>query len=251
MAGDNPFDRWAEAYEALIDWPKRLAYEEPFFRQQFQACKAHRVLDAACGSGRHAEMFSTWGIDVTAMDLSPAMIAAAQARCGESPRLHWRVGDVRRPIEALGTFDAIVCLGNSLALLAHSSEVLESLRALRTALRSGGRLIVHVLNLFRFHDGPPYWQKCVRTRLSYGERLLIKGVQRCGTRGFVHLTAVSTDSPPKLESDCSELLVLSAEQWCELFREAGLAEIGVFGDHENHPFAAESSPDIILVGVKE
>ena len=29
------FDDWTDVYEAMIDWPKRLAHEEPFYRGLF------------------------------------------------------------------------------------------------------------------------------------------------------------------------------------------------------------------------
>ena len=34
------FDDFADAYEAMIDWPKRLAHEEPFYRRLFDRLEA-------------------------------------------------------------------------------------------------------------------------------------------------------------------------------------------------------------------
>ena len=49
-----------DVYEAMVDWPKRLANEEPFYRRLFARIGARRVLDAACGTGHHASMFHAW-----------------------------------------------------------------------------------------------------------------------------------------------------------------------------------------------
>ncbi len=244
------FDRWAAAYEAMIDWPKRLAYEAPFLRRQFEAVGAGRVLDAACGSGRHAEMFFQWGMEVEGADLSPAMIAEAERRCPPSARLRWRVRDLRQPAETPGGFDAAVCLGNSLALLPDERAVVDAAQSLWAAIRPGGRMIAQVINFERLPDGPPQWQKCLQAALPQGERLLVKGVQRCGGRAFVHLIAASLDRRPQWESTCSELLALKAERWRQLLHRAGMTDCRLFGDYEGNPFEPETSPDVILVADK-
>lgn len=246
----SAFDQWAAAYEALIDWPKRLAYESPFLRRQFEAVGAGRVLDAACGVGRHAEMFVQWGMEVEGADLSAAMIAEAERRCPESPRLRWRVRDLRKPVETPGGFDAAVCLGNSLALLPSEQAVVEAVQSLWAAIRPGGRVIVQVINFERLPDGPPQWQKCLRAALPQGERLLVKGVQRCGGRAFVHLIAASLDRRPQWESTCSELLALEAERWRQLLDHEATTDCRLYGDYEGNPFHPETSPDIIVVADK-
>ena len=40
------FDDLSDVYEAMIDWPRRLAREEPFYRRLFERSDARRVLDA-------------------------------------------------------------------------------------------------------------------------------------------------------------------------------------------------------------
>jgi ubiquinone/menaquinone biosynthesis C-methylase UbiE len=48
----------------MIDWPKRLANESPFFHHLFDQSNVRRVADVACGTGRHADMFRSWGLEV-------------------------------------------------------------------------------------------------------------------------------------------------------------------------------------------
>ena len=110
------FDDLADIYEAMIDWPKRLAHEGPFYRRLFDRLGVASVVDVACGTGHHAAMFHDWGLRVEGADLSPAMIERARQTFGEPPGLRWVVRGFDEPIAPAEPFDAAVCVGNSLAL---------------------------------------------------------------------------------------------------------------------------------------
>ncbi len=101
----NTFNQLTHIYEAMIDWPKRLAAEEPFYRDWFQQVGVKRVVDVACGTGHHAAMFHGWGLDVEGADLSPAMIQQARATFGEPPGLRWAVRGFDEPIPEAGAWD--------------------------------------------------------------------------------------------------------------------------------------------------
>ena len=152
------FDDLTEVYEALVDWPRRLAREEPFYRRWFQRCDVHRVLDTACGTGHHAAMFHRWGLTVQGADLSTAMIAQARDRYGEPPGLRWAVRSFDQPQGADEPFDAAICAGNSLALAPDRPTVQRALQQMLAAVRPAGLVVVHVLNLWRLPDGPCVWQ---------------------------------------------------------------------------------------------
>ena len=97
------FDDFADAYEAMIDWPKRLAHEEPFYRRLFDRLRAGSVLDAACGTGQHAAMFHSWGLQVEGADVSPVMIERAKTKFGEPRGLQWTVRGFEQPVEPAAT----------------------------------------------------------------------------------------------------------------------------------------------------
>ena len=71
------FDDLTDVYEAMIDWPKRLAHEEPFYRRLFARIGVRSVIDVACGTGRHAALFRSWNLRVEAADVSAGMIDRA------------------------------------------------------------------------------------------------------------------------------------------------------------------------------
>jgi hypothetical protein len=59
-------------------------------------------------------MFHSWGLEVEGADVSPAMIARCRQQFGEPGTLRWTVRGFEEPAPA--AVDAVVCLGNSLAL---------------------------------------------------------------------------------------------------------------------------------------
>ena len=234
----------------MIDWPKRLANEEPFYRRQFARIAARRVLDAACGAGRHAAMFHQWGLAVEGADLSPAMIARAQAHFAQSDRLRWIVRGFDQPIDAAEPFDAAVCVGNSLSLAADEAMVERAIGQMFAAVRGGGLVIVHVLNLWHLPDGPCLWQKCRRAALPAGEVLIIKGVHRSGPRGYVDLLVSDPSTGTMLQTECVGFLGLESSALDRTARRAGAARVFFFGGYQDQPYDRDQSVDLIMVAEK-
>jgi SAM-dependent methyltransferase len=242
------FDDLTDVYDALIDWPKRLANEEPFYRWLFGRVGAQRILDAACGTGRHAAMFNAWGLEVEGADLSPAMIERARSQFGESSTLRWAVRGFDQPASTPLPFDVALCVGNSLALAPDRQSVAAAVRGMLSAVRPGGAILIHILNLWALADGVANWQKCQRTTLPAGECLIIKGVRRCGQGGFVDLLVTRLDAaPPLLRSECVPFLGLEAAELVSMAREAGARRVEVFGNYRREVYAPSQSQDVILV----
>jgi magnesium-protoporphyrin O-methyltransferase len=88
------------------------------------------LLDAGCGTGALALAAAARGANVTAIDLSPQLVALAAERAAAEPcaaRVDFRAGDMLDP--ALGTFDYIVCMDSVIHYAA--ADVQSTLAALR------------------------------------------------------------------------------------------------------------------------
>jgi SAM-dependent methyltransferase len=279
------FDNLTDAYEAMIDWPKRLANESPFYRRWFERTKVRSVVDAACGTGRHAAMFRDWGLHVEGADISPNMIARAKAQFGESADLHWVVRGFDTPITPATPWDAIICVGNSLALASDPAVAARAVQEMIAAVRPGGVVVIQVLNLWKLPDGPCVWQKCRQVALPDGLALILKGVHRCGTRGYVdfailhvgpvetHQGGAETTEPNihaaihaskkdvshamasdeknrMLHTESQPLLAFEAEELERIARKAGLSETHVFGNYQEQTYDRATSGDLILLARK-
>ena len=247
MSG-SAFDDRVDVYEALIDWPKRLAHEEPFYRALFERVGVRSVLDTACGTGQHAAMFHSWGCRVEGADVSPAMIARCKARYGESETLHWVVRAFDQPVSSPEPFDAAICVGNSLALAAELAEVERAVREVLAAVRPDGVCVLQVLNLWHLPDGPCVWQKCKRAVLDGRDHVIVKGVHRVGTRGFVDLVDLTLgDGTATSRCDSPTFLGLEAGHLTDVARRFGARQVDCFGGFPSEPYIREQSQDLIVV----
>jgi SAM-dependent methyltransferase len=254
------FEQRVDRFDAIINWPRRLAREAPFYRRWFAEASARRVLDAACGTGHHAQMFREWGLEVEAADVSPAMIAWCRQRYGQPAGLRWVERSFTQPADPPGQFDAALCVGNSLALADSLQTVHAALAAMIASLRPGGVCIVHVLNIFTLPDGPTQWQKCVRTRPRTrfcepgsvqlkSDHIFLKSIRRVGDKAFIDFVdlELTADGGVKQESQSESLLGLRPDDLAAAAHTAGTEDIQVFGDYQQEPFLPASSPDLILI----
>lgn len=237
------FDDFGAVFEASVNWPKRLAYEEPFYRDLFARLGVASVLDAACGPGHHAAMFHRWGLRVQGADLSTAMIARARSQFPADVTLAWRQRGYTQPAQE--TFDAVICVGNSLALAADEAMAAQ---AIAQMIATAGRvLVIHLANMASWPDGPCLWQKCLRATLPEGPATCIKGVHRSGNRPFIELLVIADGDPPKLRHQSTAMLLLEAA-WLEAqARHAGSSRVQILGGYRNEPYARASSVDLLLV----
>ena len=184
-------------YERLVDWPRRLQRETPFYRRLFDARRSRRLLDCACGLGHHAALFADWGLDVTGADISPAMIARPADAHPPRPHLRWTVASFAGLPFRDGAFDMVVCVGNSLAMPASLSAVADALAEMARVLAPGGLMILHILNAWSRPDGVVEVQKILPIDLAGRRALLVKQFCRHGRFAAITLLQLApADTEP-------------------------------------------------------
>ncbi|MDO9540813.1 MAG: class I SAM-dependent methyltransferase [Kiritimatiellia bacterium] len=104
------------------------------------AGKRGSLLDVGCGTGHWSVFFAEHGFDVTGIDVSPKMIAVAQARNA----LHCRfaVADVIKLPFLNGDFDLV----SAMTVLEFVPDARRTCAEMMRCLKSGGFLMAGVLN---------------------------------------------------------------------------------------------------------
>jgi SAM-dependent methyltransferase len=145
------YDRLAPDYDAMTTFEKRFIQEEPFFRLLVQRYRIGSALDAGCGTGFHSILLARLGVRVTAVDLSSRMLGElAHHITGldlDIQTMHAHFVDL--PTRINGPFDALFCMGNTLAHLLTKQDLRAALKAFASLLGPGGVLFVQVLNFDR------------------------------------------------------------------------------------------------------
>lgn len=250
-AASNPaFEPVEPLWDEMIDWPRRLAAEGPFYRHIFEARGVRSVLDCACGSGRHADMFASWGLDVLGTDISARMIEQASRLFPPRPNLAWRVLPFDRLEEIGRTFDAVVCPGNSLALAHGRDARRRALASMLAATSPGGIVIIHLLNLWRLPEARLDLRGVVRTRRPDGLHLLIKTAHRVGSTGHMGVidAPVDSDQPPRLATATVD--AIPADILREDMQAVGWRVLDLFGDYHARPYDPDHSPELLALAEK-
>ena len=124
----RPFDEYksfAKNYDLGRDITDVNEQEKQFYKRLFSEHKVDRILDCACGTGRHCYLFSKMGYDVQGSDISGAMLAQATANFAQKGiDVKLTQCDFRNLEQHFQqTFDAVVCLTTSLPHLHEDDEL--------------------------------------------------------------------------------------------------------------------------------
>ena len=248
------FDRAVGAYDAMVDWERRLAREGSFYRRLFARQGVSRVLDCACGPGHHAAMFAEWGLTVLGTDVSEAMIDRARAVHGEHDRLRWQVRSFTE-LGGLGeSYDAVVCVGNSLSLAGDKEGIGAALASMADVLTAGGLLIVHVLNFWSVPSGAVVVQKVVPVEVGQGEAVLVRQFHRAGSAGWLDTLVLSRGEPGggwACEQHSDRLTGVTAGWLADRLKRLGGGAIQRWGGYEGEPYRARESRDLIVIARKQ
>jgi SAM-dependent methyltransferase len=148
------YDSLSDDYDLMTDFRARLISEEPAFRKLLSNHRIARALDAGAGTGLHSLILARLGVQVTAVDISGAMLSRLVRNAG---MLDVHVDTIEStledlPVDVPGTMDAVFCLGNTIAHV-HRDDLAHVLDNFSRFLRPGGLLILQVPNYEKIlHD---------------------------------------------------------------------------------------------------
>lgn len=147
---------WEEQARDWVAWTRRpdhdsyWRYRDDFFGLVPEPGKA--TLDLGCGEGRVSRDLAERGHDVTGVDVSPTLIAAAEEA---DPGSRYLAADASRLPFGDGDFDLVVAYN----MLMDVSDLSGTVREAARVLAPGGRMVISithpVTNTGRFLDDRP------------------------------------------------------------------------------------------------
>lgn len=199
-----------------------------------------RILDLACGKGRHSRYLAERGYDVTGLDISPQSIA--YARQFEHERLNFYQHDMRLPFR-INYFDAVLNMFTSFGYFGHDRDHLKTLQNVSKGLRPSGLLLLDYFN-----------SNWVRTNLVPSASKTVEGIEfhlkKTVRDGHVFKT-VEFEAEGQHHVFRERVRLFGLADFEAMFAASGLRLRYTFGDYALGDFDATVSQRLILVAERK
>lgn len=140
------YDFFAQRQRHDRETPNQLDFLENVFRT-VATHPVKRVLDIACGGGRHVVGLAQRGYQCTGCDLTPERVEAAKARAARAG-VSVKLSEANAAQLAYhNEFDAVLAI-DVICLLPEENDVQRCLNRIHGALRPGGLMVCNIYNPF-------------------------------------------------------------------------------------------------------
>ncbi|MES2622573.1 MAG: class I SAM-dependent methyltransferase, partial [Bacteroidota bacterium] len=195
-----------------------------------------KVLDAACGKGRHSRTLAELGFDVTGIDLSKNSIAYAKQF--ETEHLKFAVNDIR-DVYKENEFDYVFNLFSSFGYSEEEKEDYKAMNAFAGNLKPGGTLVLDYINSEVAVKGMKPKEIIPRGSIQFH-------IQKRLENGFIKkkIGFLAEGEDHTFEE---QLKVINLFKFENMLKEGRFELKKEYGDYELNDFIPSVSPRLILV----
>lgn len=199
-----------------------------------------RILDVACGRGRHSKFLAALGFDVIGIDLSIANIKYAKQF--EKENLHFYQHDMRMPMWS-NYFDYAFNFFTSFGYFATRREHDNAVSVIAKSLKQEGILVFDYLNVHFVED-----------RLVHDEIKMLGDtkyeIHRWMDENHFYKKIIVDDASSNIQQEfCERIVKLSLGDFTDMLSLQGLQIIEVFGDYELSSYDVRKTPRMIVVAI--
>ncbi|PKA84324.1 methyltransferase family protein [Ulvibacter sp. MAR_2010_11] len=236
---DNWYASWFDTPFYHILYKDRDYKEAGFFMQRLTEFlslpKGAKILDLACGKGRHSKYLNELGYDVIGADLSQSSINYAKQF--ENETLHFEVHDMCKSF--VTKFDAIFNLFTSFGYFKNEEDNLSTIQAIKNGLKPNGFGVIDFLNV-----------EHVRKNLVASETKVIEGIKfqinKRITDGYIFKEIEFVHEKENYHFT-ERVKSISLEDFKMYFDAAGVQLYSCFGDYHLNVFDKSKSERLILI----
>jgi glycine/sarcosine N-methyltransferase len=240
----DPYEKFAYDYDEFGPIDEYLGDEKTFFNKILLKYGVERVLDCACGTGQHLLMLAQSGYKVWGSDYSKSMLDVAQKNLNNRnysiPLYQCDFRYLERVFDK--TFDAIVCLTNSLTHMQTDEDLLTALRSMKNRLNKNGILILTQGTTHYTLTLPSI--EVVVNRPDFS-RIFVK--ERKDRLHTIHILDLF-HSAERLESNLYDIVyrILLDEDYNRLLPQAGFSKVHIYGDYDMNEYNDQSRRLIVV-----
>ncbi|HIG32307.1 MAG TPA: class I SAM-dependent methyltransferase [Flavobacteriales bacterium] len=234
------FANWFDSPYYHILYKNRDDKEAEFFIenlvQHLHIKKRNKLLDIACGKGRHAKYFNSLGLNVVGVDLSFNSITAAKK--DENETLQFFIHDMREVYQE-NHFDVVTNLFTSFGYFEKDEDEQKAINAMASNLKKEGILVIDFMNA-----------KNVMVNLVASEIKIIDGItfniKRSVRNNHIIKDIHISDSKTKHHFQ-EKVKALTLANFSDFIANAGLKIIDIFGNYKLEEFNTQTSDRLILI----
>ncbi|WP_299254646.1 class I SAM-dependent methyltransferase [uncultured Aquimarina sp.] len=194
-----------------------------------------KILDLACGKGRHSVYLNQLGFDVTGVDLSKNSIEYASQF--ENETLRFRVHDMSKPY--LKKFSAVFNLFTSFGYFEKEECNLSTIKAIKSDLNEKGFGVIDFMNVDYVIDNLiPEEIKEVSGITFY--------IKRYVEKGYIYKEIKFKDNNENFLFT-ERVKALTLKDFEKYFEQAEVNLLDIFGDYQLKKFHKTVSPRLILI----
>jgi SAM-dependent methyltransferase len=200
-----------------------------------------RVLDVACGKGRHSKILAGLGFDVTGIDLAPSSIEYAKQF--ETDNLHFFIHDMRLPFWG-NYFNHAFNFFTSFGYFRTQREDNAAIRTIARSLKPGAVFVIDYLNVH-------YAENHLLPELTKHINGTIYDIRKWNDASHFYKTIKITDASLKEPLEFTEKVSkFSVDDFTEMLNKQGLQIQELFGDYDLSPYDARNTPRLIIIARK-
>ena len=204
--------------------------------EKLQLKKGSKLIDIACGKGRHATYFNKKGMNVVGVDLSPNSIASAKQN--ENNNLQFSVHDMREVYKE-NHFDIVTNLFTSFGYFENKDDEKKAINAMAENLKSDGILIIDFMNI-----------KKIIANLISSEKKTIDGITFNIKRSVQNnhiIKDIEIIDDNETQHFQEKVKAITLADFSAFVSNVGLNIIDIFGNYKLDDFDATISDRLILI----